>query len=273
LALYSKAKQELIKPGPNDPRLDVVVGSIGHVAVSEGSDLYNWFNGPSGGVESHFYIQRDGDVIQYRDTRYEADAQGLGNSWLVGSQRYGFVSYETQGMGEGEWTPEQLASIKALITWVNETHGSPWQKTPAYRGRGHGYHSLFPEWNPNGHTCPGPDRIVQFNNIIVPWLNSGGKEVDMEPEDLLRADVFSGSWSTPTNPTWTYQSLMTYAAEWGLAARNQSQANAKAIAALNAAVLAIGQKLDALPADVIEALGQDYEAHVELIPKDDTPTA
>lgn len=179
MAIYRPAIQKLIPPGPNDPRLNVVVGTVGHVAVSEADSLYNWFKTGSGGVESHFYIRYDGTVEQYRDTAYEADAQGAGNSWVIGSQRYGYVSYETEGMGSGKWTSAQLTSIKALIKWVNETHGSPWQKTPAYHGRGHGYHSLFPEWNPNGHTCPGPDRIQQFNTIIVPWLADGGKEYEV----------------------------------------------------------------------------------------------
>lgn len=183
MAIYRKAIQKPIKPGPSDPRLDVVVGTVGHVAVSEASSLYNWFNGPSGGVESHFYIRYDGTVEQYRDTAYEADAQGLGNSWVIGNQRFGYVSYETEGMGSGRWTTAQLDSIKALITWVNQTHGSPWQKTPAYHGRGHGYHSLFPEWNKDKHACPGADRIIQFNTIIVPWLAEHGKEIDLPLSD------------------------------------------------------------------------------------------
>lgn len=186
MAIYRSAIQKPIPPGPNDPRLNVVVGTVGHVAVSEASSLYNWFNGPSGGVESHFYIRYDGTVEQYRDTAYEADAQGLGNSWVIGTQRYGYVSYETEGMGEGKWTDAQLTSIKALIKWVNETHGSPWQKTPAYHGRGHGYHSQFPEWNKDQHACPGTARIQQFNTIIVPWLAEGGKDV---PEVITDADV------------------------------------------------------------------------------------
>lgn len=202
MAIYRPAIQKPIPPGPNDPRLDVVVGTVGHVAVSEADSLYNWFNGPSGGVESHFYIRYDGTVEQYRDTAYEADAQGAGNSWVIGNQRYGYVSYETEGLGSGKWTSAQLTSIKALIKWVNETHGSPWQKTPAYHGRGHGYHSQFSQWNPDGHSCPGPFRIKQFNTIIVPWLDDHGKEIDLP---LTDTDVLK-IWTTPitTKGSWPY---------------------------------------------------------------------
>lgn len=170
MALHPKAVQKLIKPGPTDPRVDVMVGTVGHVAVSMADSLYGWFNGPSGGVESHFYIRLTGVVEQYRDTAYEADAQGGGNSWLVGGKRYGLISYETEGMGAGEWTPAQLASIKELILWGESVHHYPMVKATSPHGPGHGYHSLFIEWNKDKHACPGADRIKQFNNDIVPWL-------------------------------------------------------------------------------------------------------
>lgn len=170
MALYPPAIKKLVPPGANDPRLDVVYGTIAHVAVTEAASLFDYFNGPSGGIESHFYIRRDGTVEQYRDTQYEADANYLGNSFIVGGRRAGFISFETQGMEFGEWTDQQVQAIKNLILWVNAVHGVPSRKAPAWNQPGHGYHRLFGEWNNPIHSCPGPDRVNQYERVIVPWL-------------------------------------------------------------------------------------------------------
>lgn len=179
MALYPAAIKRLIPPGPNDPRVDTMVGTIGHVAVSMADSLHDYFNGPSGGVESHFYIRLTGVVEQYRDTAYEADANYKANSWTSGGKRYGFISYETEGMGDGTWTDAQLAAIKDLILWVDATHGSPLRKAPGPFAAGHGYHCLYPEWNYPVHSCPGAERVKQFNNVLVPWMATGGQEDDM----------------------------------------------------------------------------------------------
>lgn len=188
------ATSHLIQPGSNDPRIDVVVGSVFHVAVSEAYSLYDFFRGPSGGIESHGYIRRDGSVEQYRDGSWEADAQNAGNSWWVGNKRYGFHSWETQGMGKGKWTNAQLATIKRIIMWEHQKYGYPLQVAkspqPAKLSQGGiGYHSLYKAWNPSIHSCPGPDRIKQFNDIIVPWLTA--------PKEYYVATTVYGASGTP----------------------------------------------------------------------------
>lgn len=139
-----------------------------HVAVSRSDSLYSYFKYRSGGIESHFYIRYDGTIEQYRDTAYEADAQYHGNSF--GSPRKGFLSIETEGMGRGRWTAAQVASLKRLTLWASETHHFPIVKATAWNGHGVGYHRLFSQWNPHGHSCPGPDRVKQFNEVFVPWF-------------------------------------------------------------------------------------------------------
>lgn len=160
------------KPIPqtsSDPTI-IPVGPIFHVAVSEASSLHDFFSN-DGGIESTGYIRRDGTVEQYRPLNVECDAQFDGNSWIgTDGRRYGFTSWETQGMGEGTWTPEQVASIEAIIAFHHEQWGTPYRVAPAWNVAGVGYHSLFAEWNHNNHSCPGPDRIVQFRRVIVPWL-------------------------------------------------------------------------------------------------------
>lgn len=166
MAVYPRAVKKLIPPGSNDPRI-TATQVILHVAVSESPSLHAYFNGPSGGIESHFYIRRDGTVEQYRDTAFEADANHTANSRAI--------SVETQGMGAGEWTTEQMSAIKELLLWARNTHGIPLRKCPAHDAPGIGYHVLFGApgpWTPVAKSCPGPDRVRQFERVIVPWLNS-----------------------------------------------------------------------------------------------------
>lgn len=163
------------KPIPqtsSDPNI-IVAGAIFHVAVSEADSLHDFFE-RDGGIESTGYIRRDGTIEQYRPLNVECDAQFDGNSWIeADGKRYGFTSWETQGMGVGEWTPEQLDAIKKIIRFHHDHWGTPLQMPATWNGRGFGYHRLFSQWNHNNHSCPGDGRVRQFRGVIVPWLRAG----------------------------------------------------------------------------------------------------
>ena len=164
MALYPKAIKKLIPPGPTDPVIRARVAIL-HIAVTEAESLYDYFRERSGGVESHFYIRRDGTVEQYRDTAFEADANWHANPFAI--------SIETQGMGSGEWSKEQIAAIKELLLWINANHAVPLVVAPKWDGAGVGYHILFmSEWAGGPRACPGPDRIKQFNAVLVPWMKA-----------------------------------------------------------------------------------------------------
>jgi len=154
----------------NDPDI-VPVGAIFHVAVSEAPSLLGAYQHRADGVESTGYIRRDGTIEQYRPVNVECDAQWDGNSFGW-PRRRGFTSWETQGMGDGEWTPEQLAAIKRIVLFHYAQWGVPLRQAPAWNRAGFGYHSLFDRWNKSHHTCPGPARIAQWHSHIAPHLAS-----------------------------------------------------------------------------------------------------
>lgn len=158
----------------NDPLLDVVHGLILHVDGGNATSLVKWFDGPSQGIESHVFITKDvkNPNEQFRDTSREADANYKANSWIGSDgKRHGFLSAETQGTGAGKWNKKQLDDIKELILITSKEHDFPLRKVGSYHGHGIGYHTQFPEWtNVPGKTCPGKDRIVQYNEVILPWL-------------------------------------------------------------------------------------------------------
>lgn len=179
---YPDAVRKNIPPGSSDPRITPRIAIL-HVDAGNADTLYGWFNGPSGGVESHFFVKKDGTVEQYRDTNWQADANLAAND-------YG-ISIETQGYGAGEWTPEQLVAIKRLLLWINKAHPAvKLEKCKSATGSGIAYHVQFGApgpWAPVAKSCPGPDRVKQYNDDIVPWLRAGAPEPG--DDDLSAADV------------------------------------------------------------------------------------
>lgn len=171
------AEKKLIKPGANDPRIKARLGIL-HVDANNSPDLYRWFNGPSGGIESHTHIRKDGHLYQYRDTDYEADANFRANPFAF--------SVETQGYAEGEWTNDQLTMIKRLMVWGGINLEIPLVKPKRWDGEGWGYHIQFGEWHPEPKACPGRERIEQYNDILVPWM--GVANMAIEDTILNRAD-------------------------------------------------------------------------------------
>lgn len=163
------------KPLPRNSEQPAIkpVGVVLHTAVSNGSSLYDFFNGRSNGVESHFYVKQDGSVEQYMDTGIRADCQLDGNSWTKNGVRYGFLSIETWDGGKPDTTPwnqKQLDSIVSIIAWASKTHGFPAVRANSAQGTGIGYHAQFtstsfPRWNET-HSCPAKLRTAQVPDII-----------------------------------------------------------------------------------------------------------
>jgi hypothetical protein len=154
------------------------------VDAGNASSLYDYFLRRSGGIESHFHVRKDGVIEQYRSIYYQADANYLANDFAV--------SIETQGFGAGEWTPQQIASIKRLLEWLNRAAGIPLRKCPEWDSSGVGYHIQFGspgKWTPVAKSCPGPDRVKQFNNVLVPWLNAMRDQIEEKRENGMATDI------------------------------------------------------------------------------------
>ena len=153
-------------------------GIILHVAASETDSLHGWFSNPSARASSHFYVRRDGTVEQYVSLKDRSWAQQHGNDRLI--------SIETQGMGSGEWTAAQVASLARLCNELAAKYGFPLRQMTSSKvtEKGIGYHALGVAvtaeqlkkgvsqtggelWSSaRGKVCPGPERIVQIPAII-----------------------------------------------------------------------------------------------------------
>ena len=181
MAIYQKAEWKPLPVGSNDPSI-IPIGLILHVDAGNASDLFSFFKYRSGGIESHGHVRLDGHSYQYRDTEREADANFKANSFIKNGKRYGYVSLETQGYGDGEWTKAQLEEIKGWILFMHKQHKMPLTVCKSSQSPGVGYHTLFGSpspWTPVAKSCPGPKRIKQFNEIIVPWMRA------LEEDDMF----------------------------------------------------------------------------------------
>src|SRR5204863_7485682 len=91
---------------------------------------------PHDGLEWHFEVMLDGSIEQQVDTAVRADANYHANGFAI--------SIETEGLGDGEWTPAQLDSLVALILWCVDMHPTiALQVCDRWDGSGIGYHVMF----------------------------------------------------------------------------------------------------------------------------------
>jgi len=168
MAIYAVAVQKPIvrNYGGVRPRTTC---AILHVDAGGANSLQGWFNNPASSASSHFYVKYDGTVEQYLDTKYIAWTQRAGNAYGIG--------IETQGLGSGTWTDAQMASIAALLKWINKVHGVLLTDMGNSKksSRGVGYHRMGCDpwrlsgadvWGPRGKVCPGDGRVAQFDAVV-----------------------------------------------------------------------------------------------------------
>lgn len=150
------------------PRMFIV-----HTAVDAPgpTDLAKYFGRADVRAESHYFVHLDGEIDELMPTNVRADANRWANPFAI--------SAETEDEGrphELGWTDAQLESLEWLIRKDSAEWGFPLQRCDRWDGTGVGYHVMFgapgPWTSVRGKTCPGPLRIAQFNDILMPRLES-----------------------------------------------------------------------------------------------------
>lgn len=184
-------------------------GIVLHVAASEAASLHGWFSNPSARASSHFYVRRDGTVEQYVSLADRSWAQQHGNDRLI--------SIETQGMGSGEWTAAQVASLARLCKELAAEYGFPLRQMTSSKvtEKGIGYHALGVAitaeqlkkgvsqtggelWSSaRGKVCPGPDRIKQVPSIIKQAKTGKASK----PKKKVTVSKWTGKMASPVKGT------------------------------------------------------------------------
>ncbi len=147
-----------------------------HTAVANVRSLYPYWTSPNVGLESTFFVARDGTVEQYTDSSARADANYKLN-------REG-ISIETQDNQPADaqhleaWAPAQLDAIVDLVRWCCETHEIPKRMATSPYDSGICWHAQFgapSALTPSrGKVCPGWRRIEQVPEILRRVIATSG---------------------------------------------------------------------------------------------------
>lgn len=162
------AGQELLPESSTQPHITPRVVIL-H-SVSGYGDPYKFFR-DSSNLESHFWVGSDGRIEQFMDTNTKADANFHANGFAVS------IETESSVAATEPWTPSQIASIEKLVDWLCTVHSIPRVLCPTWDGAGIGWHIQFGspgQWTPVSKSCPGPARIEQVKNVIIPAVAAIG---------------------------------------------------------------------------------------------------
>lgn len=165
--LYPHASHRLLPEATTQPTISPRA-IIVHSAAGRGS-LYGWWQNPqSNGLECHFWVSETGKVEQYVPTTVRADANGEANSFAIS------IETESSVQATERWTAAQAAALVDLIDWCCRVHLIPRRQMSTPVDSGLGWHVMFgapgPWTRARGKTCPGPARIPQFRNEIIPLV-------------------------------------------------------------------------------------------------------
>lgn len=189
MALYPGATLRLLPENETQGRI-VPRAIIAHSAGG-GGELYGWWmNDQSRGLESHFWIGWNGEIYQYMDTDRRADANGEANGFAI--------SIETASTTHASepWTDAQVAALIRLCVWLCATHpGIATRLMEHPTDSGLAWHIQFgapgPWTKARGKVCPGPARIAQFRDVIVPAVAAafdGPPATPPSEEDFMTSD-------------------------------------------------------------------------------------
>lgn len=186
MAMMPGAKNRLLANQARQGRMKSYQGVCLHTMVGTlaGTDSMFQKNGTVG-TESHFGVGEEGEIYQWVDTKYTADANYLGSGHVISIETadYGgsFGRWNTSGDNVPYWNTKQIVAIVKIIVWACKTHDIPIQKMKTVRDRGIGYHAMGVPGNelPNslrgtryqwskfpGKVCPGKKRISQVPEIV-----------------------------------------------------------------------------------------------------------
>lgn len=144
-------------PAKSDARIAFIL----HSAVGSSSP-WGYFARESTRTESTGWTGLDGDSEQFLGLNKRADAQWDANPWAW--------SWETADNGHPDtfkWTPAQCEELARIMAWLHVNKGLPLRLCRTWDDNGVGWHRMFPEWNRNGHTCPGTVRVKQVPAILA----------------------------------------------------------------------------------------------------------
>lgn len=153
-----------------------------HSAVAKADSLFGYFNSPGINVESHLYVQADGDTEQYISWDRQADANSYANGFALSVE-----TWDNRDPDRVSWTPAQMNRLVDIAVQAHHLKGIPLVRATRWDGSGIGGHSDFPgKWTTvKGKTCPGLARRPQVAEIITRARDIvNGKPIQPAPQPV-----------------------------------------------------------------------------------------
>lgn len=172
MSWYTGAVKRAIPEAFSQPNI-VPRGVVFHTGVSNSKSLYGFWTSPSSeGVESHFYLQKEGTAEQYVGTETRADCQVDGNPYCISVESWdGAGVVWTRDADIPGWNTAQIDWIVDFLVWVHREHGIPMRMMRFMGDSGIGYHRQFigprPSFATKPRECPGDRKIAQLPGILV----------------------------------------------------------------------------------------------------------
>lgn len=151
------------------------------------------------GLECHLVNPFEGPMIQLMPLDVRADAQNKGNAFNLDGIRWGCVSIEHQDAARSTFTQSQIDNDVAFLRWMREEWAVPIERIRTWDGPGWGHHRLFPQWNPNNHSCINVERADQLWYEILPAALVSAEPVPVFPGIDMRA---TDALSAPNGGAW-----------------------------------------------------------------------
>jgi len=204
MAIYPGAIVKLLTANKGRKRLTEYNRVNLHVAVSEASSLYSFFNNPNN-ADSHFYVRRDGSVEQYVDTDWRANADREGNDATISIESQGGVnSPDTE-----QWTAAQAETMAQIYAWAVKTHGIAVSQASSSKkdstSRGLSWHRLGIDGNfpslPDIRAGRNQRGGGMYYSSAFGKVCPGGGKIQQVPGIFARAQaILGGAGPTPTPP-------------------------------------------------------------------------
>ena len=133
------------------------LGLIDHVQQGLGG-LFGWFNNPSSGSSSTWWVSKTGQIEQYGDSNTTMWAQMAGNT--------SYCSVESEGYDNERDTDQQILAKATIYVAGVRWHNWPLALAEAPGMRGFGWHGMGGSaWG--GHLgCPGDLRKAQRGAVL-----------------------------------------------------------------------------------------------------------
>lgn len=162
MTLYKGALWRPLPENETEPLIEATQ-LIFHSAVSKADSLWGYFGRRDIVVESHIYVQEDGDAEQYIDWDRQADANFGANGRALSVE-----TWDNAHPDVVPWNDPQLDRLVDIAVQAHRLKGIPIIRAPRWDAPGMGGHTDYPQWsNVRGKTCPGLARRAQVEVILT----------------------------------------------------------------------------------------------------------